>query len=208
MTTPQPWFGSQNCLRASQAQSGRSKKPSSAQRANSPCKVSTQAKGLTAGISVMRNVDFGADDAALGFVWDDAADAAIDASFDASIGALFDELFEASCSALFDELLDALFDVLLDAPIVAPFSASLDDGSSCGTGVTSAGIASEDGAGCAFGAGTGVDPVVSQSLGASSVAWSGKRVSGTRPELAEGVPGPVMPLFGAFHDTTSSTSAA
>lgn len=145
-------------------------------------------------------MDFGVDDvsgdAALGVVLDAAADAAIDASFDASWGALFDVLF------------DALFDVLLDAPIVAPFSASFDDGSSCGTGVTSAGIASEDGAGCAFGAGIGVDPVVSQSLGASSVAWSGKRVSGTRPELAEGVPGPVMPLFGAFHDTTSSTSAA
>ncbi len=156
----------------------------------------------------MRSVDFGADDAALGFVWDDAADAAIDASFDASIGALFDELFEASCGALFDELLDALFDVLLDAPIVAPFSASLDDGSSCGTGVTSAGIASEDGARCKFGAGTGVDPAVSQSLGEPSAGCSGKRVSGTRPELAGVASGPVMPLFGAFHDTTSSTSAA
>lgn len=148
----------------------------------------------------MRSVDFGADDvagdAALGVVLDAAAEAAIDASF------------EASCGALFDELLDALFDVLLDAPIAAPFSASLDGGSSSGTGVTSADIASEDGAGCAPGPVTGVDPVVSQSLGASSVGWSGKRVSGTRPELAEVVPGPVMPLFGAFHDTTSSTSAA
>lgn len=148
----------------------------------------------------MRSVDFGAGDVAgdvaLGVVLNAGADAATDASFD------------ASCGALFDELLDALFDVLLDEPIVAPFSASRDDGSSCGTGVTSAGIASEDGAGCAFGADTGVDPIVSRSLGASSVGWSGKRVSGTRPELAEGVPGPVMPLFGAFHDTTSSTSAA
>lgn len=208
MTTPQPWFGSQNCLRASQAQSGRSKKPSSAQRANSPCKVSTQAKGFTAGISVMRSVDFGVDDAAggvaLGVVLDAAAEAAIDASFGASFCALFDVLVDAVFDALFGEPFGALF----NAPFAAPFCASLDDGSSCGTDGTSAGIPSEDGARCKFGAGTGVDPAVSQSLGEPSAGCSGKRVSGTRPELAGVASGPVMPLFGAFHDTTSSTSAA
>lgn len=152
----------------------------------------------------MRNVDFGADDvagdAALGVVLDAAAEAAIDASFDALLGALF--------GALSDALFVASLVAPFVAPFAAPFSASLDDGSSCGTGVTSAGIPSEDGARCKFGAGTGVDPAVSQSLGEPSAGCSGKRVSGTRPELAGVASGPVMPLFGAFHDTTSSTSAA
>ncbi|MNY47479.1 hypothetical protein D3C86_1827500 [compost metagenome] len=88
------------------------------------------------------------------------------------------------------------------------FDAALDGGSSSRACGAMAGMGLKDGAACAFGAGTGVEPVVSQSLGASSVGCSGKRVNGTRPELGEIAPGPAMPLFGAFHDTTSSTSAA
>jgi hypothetical protein len=57
---PHARFGSQNCLRAAQEQSGRSKNPSVAQRANSFFSSPTQAMGSSAGISVTRRVDLGA----------------------------------------------------------------------------------------------------------------------------------------------------
>lgn len=59
LIVPQARCGSQYCLRAAQAQSGRSKKPSVAQRANSLFSSPTQASGSCAGISVTRKVDRG-----------------------------------------------------------------------------------------------------------------------------------------------------
>lgn len=51
----------------------------------------------------------------------------------------------------------------------------------------------------------GANASASQSLGASPTGGAAGGISGTRTGLADVAP--VMPLFGAFHDTTSSTKA-
>ena len=60
LTVPHPWLGSQYCLRAAQAQSGRSKKLKPAQRCSSAFNASSQLSRGSAGISVIRRVGTGA----------------------------------------------------------------------------------------------------------------------------------------------------
>ena len=65
LTVPHPWLGSQYCLRAAQAQSGRSKKLP-AQRCSSAFNASSQLSRGSAGISVIRRVGTGAGAGRLG----------------------------------------------------------------------------------------------------------------------------------------------
>lgn len=95
----------------------------------------------------------------------------------------------------------SLLPALEDRGVAGAPSAGVDGEGACGVSVAAV---ADDGGASGVGA-AGASASAAQSLGGSSAGSAGGAVNGTRTGLA--AVAPVMPLFGAFHDTTSSTRA-